>query len=183
MLGTHQTSISNVAWPEYVFCATASCSSPTRKTPVAALDKRSASGLRVAASAIEVPTRGHAEPKLKPLQLTVYFDLGSARLAEVDVELVRSRVSEIRGHDVVVRGYTDALGGSLVNERLSRERALTIADLLKKEGIQEQRITMSAHPKCCGLQSGLSRDEAVSPSERRAEILVLNHSLEEGHAK
>jgi len=76
-------------------------------------------------------------------RVNVFFAKGASRLFESDYAVLDrliedlKRLPELR---VRVQGFADQSGSAQINERLSRERAETVATYLKERGISEKRI-------------------------------------------
>ncbi|MDO5090466.1 MAG: OmpA family protein [Cardiobacteriaceae bacterium] len=84
-------------------------------------------------------------------------------------------------HSITVTGYTDRLGDSAYNQRLSQARAETVRDYLIAGGISADRVNAvgrgEANP-VSNCSSGLSRGELISclQPDRRVEVTVGNAS-------
>jgi outer membrane protein OmpA-like peptidoglycan-associated protein len=68
----------------------------------------------------------------------VLFDFDSARLRDDSreklgrvVELIKKKYPD---REIIVEGHTDSIGESEYNQRLSRDRARTVAEYLKQRG-------------------------------------------------
>ncbi len=80
--------------------------------------------------------------------------------AEVDLQLY-------------VSGYTDTVGNPADNEKLSRERAKSIASYFKKKGLAIQIFFAGFGERALAVQTADQQDEARN---RRALYVVANHS-------
>lgn len=71
---------------------------------------------------------------------------------------------------VVIEGHTDAMGPAEYNMQLSMERAKAVAELLKEQGINEERIEIRAF----GEQVPVASNETKQGRQynRRAEIVI-----------
>lgn len=98
----------------------------------------------------------------------VYFESGSAvpiRRYQTDpIEYLGPRVPADRF--VYVRGQTDTVGSQESNYALSRRRAFAVADLLVREGVDPERITIMS----CGerVLNRPTADEMPEPLNRFA---------------
>lgn len=108
----------------------------------------------------------------KRLSTNIRFAVGDSQLdikAEADIErIIREAASNYPTHKVVILGFTDTDGGPATNQRLSVERAKTVADKL---GLPEKdRLTG-------GLGASFPVDtnetEAGKSRNRRAEVWVV----------
>jgi hypothetical protein len=187
MLGTKQIRLEKERVRIYVLCHRDDCPRPTPKTPVAV--QADAVGLTkshqadaLASSRADLPVAGDDNrvdgslrhtvgPATRPIW-TAHFALGSATIEAQDRALLKTHIESLHGHKVVVRGYTDALGGRRVNERLSFARARAVAVLLEALGIDRKDIALHAYPNCCGLRRGLPLVEVISPAQRKVELAV-----------
>lgn len=85
-----------------------------------------------------------------PVTLFLYFESGSARLTRDSMATVPLVLEAVRQHpaaDISISGHTDTVGGDVVNEKLSRKRSNTVAQLILKSQIPVQEISEEAFGK------------------------------------
>ena len=86
--------------------------------------------------------------KIRIMPLSVFFDIGSSRIASrKDLVNVKELVEMVREEDrkIVVTGYADRkTGGEAYNRKLSEKRAQAIVEELVKMGITRERIVVEA---------------------------------------
>lgn len=94
----------------------------------------------------------------------VYFDVGSSAIREDGFRELGWFVDQLRPYPkaiVEVRGFADTTGGDAVNQRLSHERAESVARYLVSRGIDSQRIV------ALGFSSEFPADSNVTAEGRR----------------
>ena len=104
---------------------------------------------------------------------TLYFREGTTDLLPESVpvlEQVRGEVARRSGAEVQVTGHTDTVGSSADNDRLSRQRAAEILNLLASRGFS--RSIMSAVGRGERELKAQTADNVPSPINRRVEIIV-----------
>lgn len=113
-----------------------------------------------------------ARPAL-PMRFILYFESGGAQLTTESqalvpqiVEAVRSRVAA----DVSIIGHTDTVGAAQANEALGRERAHSVAALLRVAGLQIRAVLIGSHGESNLLV--MTPDESSEPRNRRVEVTV-----------
>lgn len=99
------------------------------------------------------------------------FDVGSAALSPAAVEAlsgVALVLAEYRFSVVSLHGHTDSSGNAAVNNRLSQERALSVARYLIDNGVEAQRIVVSGY----GDRAPIASNETPEGREanRRVEV-------------
>lgn len=129
-------------------------------------------GILIAALGLFVQTAQTPAPPPPPpgpiVHGYVYFGPGSAvpiRPSGIDpIEYLGPQVPA--NTFVYVRGQTDTLGSDEANERLSRRRAIAVADLLVRQGVSPDRISIMA----CGerVLNRPTADEVSEPLNRFA---------------
>jgi len=105
---------------------------------------------------------------------SVRFDVASDRLtAEADAVLAAMFVSlaDYRALLVQVHGHTDASGPDPVNRRLSAQRALTVARLLRRLGVSADQLLALGHGSDKPVADNAS--EAGRQANRRVELVLL----------
>lgn len=113
-----------------------------------------------------------ARPEL-PETFTLNFETGGAELtaeskAKLPVILEHARARTAL--DMSVVGHTDTVGKADANELLARQRANTIAELLRQRGLQNATLTVESHGKRNLLVP--TPDETPEPRNRRVEITL-----------
>lgn len=100
-------------------------------------------------------------------------DASAIVTGEDSVRRIADRINQASGvAPISVAGYTDRLGSSAYNQKLSAARANTVAHLLVKYGIAPQRIKIEANNKtdlyqqCDGSQRSLELIECLGPNRR-----------------
>lgn len=76
-------------------------------------------------------------------QVNVFFAKGDSRLFESDYAVLDRLIEDLKrlpSLQVRVKGFADQSGSAQINQRLSQERAKTVATYLKERGIAEARI-------------------------------------------
>ena len=107
------------------------------------------------------------------------FDPGKAALraaARVTIGKLAGILLMLPKHNVRIEGYTDSAGNPAANRKLSEDRARNVADLLREEGIPEERIAFE----------GYGAENPVAPNttsdgralNRRVEIIVAEGTIE-----
>lgn len=71
---------------------------------------------------------------------------------------------------ISISGHTDAVGTVPYNDKLALDRALAIRDLLIRNGVDPQRLTVSSHGK--GNPLIPTPDGVAEPRNRRVEVIV-----------
>jgi OOP family OmpA-OmpF porin len=110
---------------------------------------------------VEVPTAVEVPPVLS--LKTVLFDFDKSTLTAAAKKNLDENIEILKAHPdvkVAVDGYTDSVGTSEYNQKLSDRRARTVSDYLVKNGISPDRIQTAGY--------GASRPAAPNntPAER-----------------
>lgn len=95
----------------------------------------------------------------------IYFDVARSSLSLQAQENLTSLVAYLQNYPTVnfwVKGYASPTGSKAVNDRLSRERAASVYNYLRSQGIAPERLQQTAY----GEREGGLRNEL----DRRAEI-------------
>lgn len=71
---------------------------------------------------------------------------------------------------ISVSGHTDASGSEKMNEKLARNRALAISELLVQNGVDASLLAVTSHGK--GNQLVITPDGVSEPLNRRVEVIV-----------
>lgn len=107
----------------------------------------------------------------KPRSFIVNFRSNSNELtAETapTVVLVRDALTALNGGELVVIGHTDRVGAVEANDRLSLVRAETVRELLVRQGIPREKISVAGRGEREPLLA--TADEVAEARNRRVEI-------------
>ena len=108
-----------------------------------------------------------------PARYQLYFESGGAELtAESKVQLPKI-VDEARARaaaDVAIVGHSDTVGPADKNHELALNRARSVADLLKTQGLAALAIAIESHGESNPLVK--TPDETAEPRNRRVEITI-----------
>jgi len=108
-----------------------------------------------------------------PEVFRLYFRSGAATLDPPSQRLIDTILAEARRRpaaDVSIVGHTDTQGDAASNERLGRERAGSIARLLRARGLVAVAITVASHGESDLLVP--TPDETNEIRNRRVEVIV-----------
>lgn len=105
----------------------------------------------------------------------VMFEVDSAQLRPGADQRLRPLVNYLQSAPdtkISIEGHTDSTGGAEYNERLSRERAESVAAALVAQGVAPDRIQTAGY----GLTKPIASNATVSGREqnRRVEIIMQN---------
>lgn len=104
----------------------------------------------------------------RPKSYLLYFDSGNAQLtpeSEKFLQVVLSDIKKLPAPELIVIGHTDAF-----NDELSRQRAISVLNLLKAKGIDTKRVSIVGR----GNREPLVKTEegANEPRNRRVEVRI-----------
>ncbi len=105
----------------------------------------------------------------------VLFEFDKARLtrdADETVSEIAGIVKSQPGRNIVVEGHTDAVGTVAYNQRLSRDRARSVADGLTQEGVDRRKITTRGLGESQPIAS--NKTESGRQRNRRVEVIIEN---------
>jgi outer membrane protein OmpA-like peptidoglycan-associated protein len=113
---------------------------------------------------------------------SILFEFGKADLtsdARVKVRNVADVLSQqARGRRVAVEGHTDSIGGEEYNQRLSEQRAQSVASVLETEGVSDRHLTVKGYGKRYPIAPNTSSDGSDNPAgrakNRRVEVVIEN---------
>lgn len=80
----------------------------------------------------------------RPKSYLLFFDFGGTRLTPESEKLVRVMLSDIKelpAPELIIIGHADAIGTDDFNDELSRQRAISVFDMLKAKGIDTRRVS------------------------------------------
>ncbi|TRW16700.1 OmpA family protein [Glacieibacterium frigidum] len=126
---------------------------------------------RTAGTGVEVVRRGDNLDLRMPSGIT--FDFNSAAVKTPfrgTLDQVAQTLGSYQSTYVDVTGHTDSVGTDAVNQRLSEERALAVADYLSARGVNRARIATRGFGKSQPIAS--NADEAGRAQNRRVEIHI-----------
>lgn len=106
------------------------------------MDQQEAELRQIEGVEVERPSEGEIAVRLKN---EVLFDFDSAALRAASRETLASLAQNIRKYPdnvLDVEGHTDATGSERYNQRLSEQRAATVADYLIDQGVPAASITV-----------------------------------------
>lgn len=124
---------------------------------------------RTAGTGIEVQRQGD-EIALK-LPAGISFDFNSAAVRpefRPALDQVAQTLVDFPSTFVDVKGHTDSIGSAAVNQRLSEQRAVSVADYLSMRGVQQQRIATRGYGYTMPIAS--NDTEEGRAQNRRVEI-------------
>ena len=105
----------------------------------------------------------------EPLHI-VYFDFDKSNLSSVSINSLKKflNANKEKINKFLIVGHTDTKGSNKYNNTLSLERAITVKNILLKNGINEEKINILA----LGENSlrVKTKDNVAHPANRRAEI-------------
>jgi outer membrane protein OmpA-like peptidoglycan-associated protein len=144
--------------------------------PYASADLRAGMLNADATSAAQVQARYgellSAQPP-QPRNFTIYFQLGTDELTPASrkaFEDARREIAAWPGVEVVVIGHTDRVGSVELNDKLSRQRAQTVASRLVEAGVAARAIEIVSRGEREPLIA--TADEVPEPRNRRVVIKV-----------
>jgi len=80
----------------------------------------------------------------RPQSYVLFFDFGDTKLtpeSEKLVQVMLRDIKELPAPELVVIGHTDASGSDDFNDELSRQRAISVLNMLKAKGIDTKRVS------------------------------------------
>jgi len=110
---------------------------------------------------------------LPSVKFILYFDTESivpVAESKVLIPAILAAIKQRNAISISVSGHTDAVGTVQYNDKLALDRALAIRDLLIRNGVDPQRLTVSSHGK--GNPLVPTPDGVPEPRNRRVEVIV-----------
>jgi outer membrane protein OmpA-like peptidoglycan-associated protein len=112
----------------------------------------------------------------------VLFQFGKADLtgdARAKVQSISEVLnSQAQGRRVSVEGHTDSIGSDAYNQRLSEQRAGSVAGALESDGVSSQRVTAKGYGKRYPVAPNNNPDGTDNPAgrskNRRVEVVIEN---------
>lgn len=106
----------------------------------------------------------------------VLFSFDSDRLENHAKAVLISLLDSLRGERIVIRGYTDDIGGEDYNNDLALRRALAVRDFLVNAGFPEGWAQASGDGLCCYVAP--NTDGEGRRRNRRVEIHLTNETAQ-----
>jgi outer membrane protein OmpA-like peptidoglycan-associated protein len=108
-----------------------------------------------------------------PVSFLLYFHSDSTKLVDASKTLLPKIIAAIKEResvDVSVVGHCDTVGDDDYNLRLSRRRAMAVAKMLTKSGVDPKTLEITSHGKRRPLIP--TGDNVREPRNRRVEVTV-----------
>lgn len=105
----------------------------------------------------------------------VLFEFGRAELtpaAQATARDISTVLRDYSGRRIAVEGHTDSVGGVAYNQRLSEDRARSVANALNKNGIQRSAMVVRGFGKTDPIATNST--EEGRRRNRRVEVIVEN---------
>jgi outer membrane protein OmpA-like peptidoglycan-associated protein len=80
----------------------------------------------------------------RPRSYLLYFDFGDTQLtpeSENIVQVMLSDIKELPAPELLIIGHTDVIGTDAFNDELSRQRAMSVLEILKAKGIDTRLVS------------------------------------------
>lgn len=120
------------------------------------------------------------EPSLEPLEVTISFPEGGAKLGPAALERIEAILNSAQYREngrIILRGHTDSVGDDAVNLRTSRRRAQAVAEALAAGGADPARLEIIAlgemRPVAPNAHLDGSPDEEGRARNRRVDVVVM----------
>lgn len=105
----------------------------------------------------------------------VLFEFDSARLTH-DARVTAGEIADVaqgvERRTIAVEGHTDSVGTLSYNQRLSEERARSVADELVARGVSRRRVMIRGYGETDPIAS--NRTDAGRQRNRRVEVIIEN---------
>jgi len=116
-----------------------------------------------------------APPQIIALTLKgdVFFKTGSAEVypgAYSEIDRIAQVMTQYPQTTITVEGHTDSVGSDSLNQRLSEQRAQSVANLLSQRGVEYSRITTVGYGETRPVAS--NNTEGGKQLNRRVEIRI-----------
>lgn len=131
-------------------------------------------GSKTAAALAKALEAGTLAPGQEQLAERITFASGSAQVSSGDskrLDAVAEILKQHQGLKIKVIGHSDSSGDQALNQKLSKDRAQAVKDLLVDKGVAEQRIQVHA----VGSTQPVASNEIASgkSQNRRVDIFVV----------
>lgn len=106
------------------------------------------------------------------IKRTVHFDTGSHIIDKESQNKINSILeiaAECFGYSIIIHGHTDSTSSEKFNSKLSKQRAVSVKELMVNFGIKEERITIKWHGETKPISSNMTKEGRYN--NRRVEIL------------
>jgi len=80
----------------------------------------------------------------RPKSYLLLFDFGGTQLTPESGKLVQVMLNDLKdlpAPELIIIGHADAVGTDAINDELSRQRAISVVNMLKAKGIDTQRVS------------------------------------------
>ncbi len=114
----------------------------------------------------------------------ILFDVGKATLkpdAKMNVAKLAGILLMLPSMNVRIEGHTDSTGKDELNMKLSRERAFSVLDLLRLQGIPESRLTSEGYGSKFPVADNGSKEGRAK--NRRVEVVINEGTIQGADAK
>jgi outer membrane protein OmpA-like peptidoglycan-associated protein len=163
-------------------CVGNTCPKPTRKSLASATPRSDTAAVgmsavpptMVAAPSLELPAtliegnKAPVEPRPKTVMIT--FASGAAVLTPAARKVLDAALAHARAAEMIeIRGRTDELGATQLNDVLARNRALAVRDYLHQKQLPEQTLIRVSFKGACCYVAGNDTAEGRA-ANRRVEI-------------
>ena len=140
---------------------------------------------QTAGSGVDVEEVGDGDAILVRLPDRVTFASGSARINPSfyqTLDTVAQSLITYPNSLIDVYGFTDTTGGDALNQRLSEDRAKTVADYLVAKGVARTRIETRGFGEQSSYLRVQTGDGVAEPLNRRVEIKIIPVSQDDVNA-
>jgi outer membrane protein OmpA-like peptidoglycan-associated protein len=113
----------------------------------------------------------------------VLFEFGKSNLTGDAQQKIQGMSNvldnQARNRRVSVEGHTDSVGSDAYNQKLSEQRAETVATALERDGVSTQRIAVKGFGKRYPIAPNTTPDGQDNPAgrakNRRVEVVIENN--------
>lgn len=108
-----------------------------------------------------------------PRGFVIYFDSGSSEINAASKPLFEQVLAEVKkrdSRDISLNGHTDRAGEDALNMKLSMDRANRVKDLLVKQGIKPEYLSIEYYGESKPIVP--TADNVHEPKNRRVEVVV-----------
>ncbi|MGH9363720.1 MAG: OmpA family protein [Thermoanaerobaculia bacterium] len=110
----------------------------------------------------------------------VFFDTGKATLkpsSQVTLAKLSTLASLYPEYNIRIEGYTDSTGSENTNMKLSRDRALSVLNFLKQNGVEEHRMKAEGYGPQFALADNKTADGRAK--NRRVQVIVAKGEIQD----
>lgn len=104
-----------------------------------------------------------SRPRL-PVKYVLLFKPGNAKVADESNEALRKLLEDVKSRpaaDITIRGHTDTVGRDAYNDKLSRQRAERVAELIRTQAVE---------PRAMGIEYFGKRNPAIETPDNTPEL-------------